>query len=98
MGKWARGAVEAATDKTISVAMWLLTAIEVTDAELCSGLQAAGDGYDDSDSQQAETDDTQRTPAFTLASALQSLDNVRVYLVAAGCALYEQFYSLIDQV
>ena len=77
------------------------TAAAITDEELCAGLQAhvstAGDG--ESDGEPADTNDSQPdAAAVTLAVALQSMNNVRAYLEAAGCSSYELFHGLQDQV
>jgi len=72
-------------------------ATDITGAELCAGLQAAG-AEDESGHKLAKTNDSQPMPSVTLRDTLQSLDNVCAHMETAGCAFYEQLYNLIDQV
>jgi len=53
---------------------------------------------DESRHKQAKTNDSQPMPSVTLRDTLQSLHNVCAHMETAGCAFYEQFYNLIDQV
>ena len=77
------------------------TATEVTDEELCTGQQAAGDVDTDGETSSEATvadDSGQQRTLVTLSSALLGLDTVSAYLEMAGCESYESLYALIDQV
>jgi len=78
------------------------TAAKVTDDELCSSQQAAGDVETDGEmisEATGEADDNGQQPTpVTLSTALLCLDTVCAYLEMAGCDSYERMYGLIDQV
>ena len=79
----------------------LQTVEAATDAEICSDVQPTGslsaDMNDLDDEPESETAGCPPTaPPVSFATAIDSLENIRSYLKAAGCQSFEQFYSLMD--
>jgi len=81
------------------------TATDVTDEELCTGQQAAGDvdtNGEMSSKATGEADNSRQQPTqVTLSNALLCLDTVRAYMEMADYDSYERLYGLIvviDQV
>jgi len=73
------------------------TAAEVTDEELCTGQQAAGDVDTNGEmisEATGEADDSRQQPSqVTLSNALLCLDIVRAYMEMADYDSYERLYG-----
>ena len=85
-------------DRYVAVDEGLPTDEGRSDAEICAGIMQSqqSEATDDTDLSSDEEDEME--PIITFASATQSLDVLRRFMEKKGCASFDSFYSLQNEI